>query len=77
MRTAAGVTYVHSDHPSLWLRAGLGSTSVTSGAQTGNTQYFPYGATRSGAVSTAYKFTGQRLDDSTGQQLPQNRPQKA
>jgi RHS repeat-associated protein len=58
MRTAAGVTYIHGDH--------LRSTSVTSGAQTGNTQYFPYGATRSGAVSTAYKFTGQRLDDSTG-----------
>jgi len=58
MRTAAGVTYVHSDH--------LGSTAVTSGAQSGNIKYFPYGATRSGAVSTAYKFTGQRLDDSTG-----------
>jgi len=58
MRTAAGVTYVHSDH--------LGSTAVTSGAQSGNIRYFPYGATRSGAVSTAYKFTGQRLDDSTG-----------
>jgi len=58
MRIAAGVTYVHSDH--------LRSTSVTSGAQTGNIKYYPYGATRSGAVSTAYKFTGQRLDDSTG-----------
>jgi len=58
MRTAAGVTYVHTDH--------LGSTSVTSGAQSGNIRYFPYGATRSGAVATAYKFTGQRLDDSTG-----------
>jgi len=58
MRTAAGVTYVHTDH--------LGSTSVTSGAQPGNTQYFPYGATRSGTVSTTYRFTGQRLDDSTG-----------
>jgi len=66
MRTAAGVTYIHSDHPSLWLRAGLGSTSVTSGAQSGDIKYFPYGATRSGAVSTTYKFTGQRLDDSTG-----------
>jgi len=66
MRTAAGVTYIHGDHPSLWLRAGLGSTSVTSGAQSGNIKYFPCGATRSGAVSTAYKFTGQRLDDSTG-----------
>ncbi len=68
MRTTAGVTYVHSDH--------LGSTSATSGAQSGNIKYFPYGATRSGAVSTAYKFTGQRLDDSTGQQLAQNRRQK-
>jgi len=58
MRTAAGVTYIHSDH--------LGSTAVTSGAQSGDIKYFPYGATRSGAVSTAYKFTGQRLDDSTG-----------
>jgi len=58
MRTAAGVTYVHSDH--------LRSTNVTSGAQTGNIKYFPYGATRSGSVSTAYKFTGQRLDDSIG-----------
>jgi len=58
MRTAASVTYIHSDH--------LGSTSVTSGAQSGDIKYFPYGATRSGAVSTTYKFTGQRLDDSTG-----------
>jgi len=58
MRTSAGVTYIHSDH--------LRSTSVTSGAQTGNIKYYPYGATRSGAVSTAYKFTSQRLDDSTG-----------
>ncbi|MBM3150473.1 MAG: RHS repeat-associated core domain-containing protein, partial [Chloroflexi bacterium] len=58
MRIAAGVTYVNRDPPR--------STSVTSGAQTGNIKYYPYGATRSGAVSTAYKFTGQRLDDSTG-----------
>jgi RHS repeat-associated protein len=58
MRTSAGVTYIHSDH--------LRSTSVTSGAQSGDIKYFPYGATRSGAVSTTYKFTGQRLDDSTG-----------
>jgi RHS repeat-associated protein len=58
MRTTAGVTYIHSDH--------LRSTSATSGAQSGNIKYFPYGATRSGAVSTAYRFTGQRLDDSTG-----------
>ena len=58
MRTAAGVTYVHSDH--------LRSTSVTSGVQSGDIKYFPYGATRSGAVGTTYKFTGQRLDDSTG-----------
>jgi len=58
LRTVAGVTYIHSDH--------LGSTAVTSGAQSGDIRYFPYGATRSGAVSTAYKFTGQRLDDSTG-----------
>jgi len=51
----------------LWLLTDhRGSTSVTSGAQSGNIKYFPYGATRSGAVSTAYKFTGQRLDDSTG-----------
>jgi RHS repeat-associated protein len=58
MRTSAGVTYIHSDH--------LRSTSVTSGAQSGDIKYFPYGATRSGAVATTYKFTGQRLDDSTG-----------
>jgi len=58
MRTAAGVTYIHSDH--------LSGTNVTSGAQTGNIKYYPYGTTRSGAVYTTYKFTGQRLDDSTG-----------
>jgi RHS repeat-associated protein len=58
MRTAAGVTYIHSDH--------LRSTSATSGVQSGDIKYYPYGATRSGAVSTAYRFTGQRLDDSTG-----------
>jgi len=68
LRTTAGVTYIHGDH--------LGSTSVTSGAQTGDIKYFPYGATRSGAVGTAYKFTGQRLDDNMGQQLAQNRRQK-
>jgi len=50
------VAFIHADH--------LGSTAVTSGAQSGNIKYFPYGATRSGAVSTAYRFTGQRLDDS-------------
>ncbi|MBM3135718.1 MAG: hypothetical protein FJZ89_10660 [Chloroflexi bacterium] len=50
----------------LWLLTDhLGSTAVTSGAQSGDIN-FPYGATRSGAVSTTYKFTGQRLDDSTG-----------
>jgi len=58
MRTAAGVTYIHSDH--------LSGTNVTSGAQSGDIKYFPYGATRSSAVSTAYRFTGQRLDNSTG-----------
>ena len=58
VRTASGVNYIHSDH--------LSGTNVASGAQSGDIKYFPYGATRSGAVSTAYKFTGQRLDDSTG-----------
>ena len=48
-----GLYYLLPDH--------LGSTAVTSGAQTGNIKYFPYGATRSGAVGTDYKFTGQRL----------------
>jgi uncharacterized protein RhaS with RHS repeats len=58
LRTTAGVTYIHSDH--------LSGTNVTSGAQSGDIKYFPYGATRSSAVSTAYRFTGQRLDNSTG-----------
>ena len=62
------MAFIHADH--------LRSTSATSGAQSGNIKYFPYGATRSGAVGTAYKFTGQRLDESTGQQLAQNRRQK-
>ncbi|MBC7264517.1 MAG: RHS repeat-associated core domain-containing protein [Chloroflexi bacterium] len=66
MRTPSGVSYIHADHPSASLRAGLGSTAVISGAQSGNIRYYPYGTTRSGAVATAYKFTGQRLDDSTG-----------
>jgi hypothetical protein len=34
MRTTAGVTYIHGDH--------LGSTSVTSGAQSGDIKYYPY-----------------------------------
>ena len=54
------LTYVHQDS--------LNSTSVTtnsSGASTGTIKFFSFGSTRSGTVTTAQKFTGQRLD-STG-----------
>jgi|GEM_PF-2830479 len=38
----------------------LGSTVTSSGGE--NTRYFPFGATRSGNIGTAYRFTGQRQD---------------
>jgi RHS repeat-associated protein len=65
--------FVHSDHPSAALRAGLGSTSVMSD-QAGNAigeaiRYFPYGTTRTGnpgTLPTDYLFTGQRQEAPLG-----------
>ncbi len=53
------------------LGTGLGSTSVTansSGTQTAQQTYYPYGTVRttSGTLPTDYTFTGQRLDASDG-----------
>ncbi len=60
MRTASGVTYLHGGH--------LGSTSVTSGANSSTQTYYPFGTVRttSGTLPTDYTFTGQKLDASTG-----------
>jgi len=49
----------------------LGSTAITansSGTRVAELRYYAYGGTRYtyGTTPTAYKFTGQRLDDSTG-----------
>ena len=56
-REGATLTYIHQDS--------LDSTSVLSsstGALVSSIKYIPFGATRSGSVSTDKKFTGQRLD---------------
>jgi|GEM_PF-5710727 len=50
--SAGPVTYYYQDH--------LGSTVGSSGGE--SLRYWPYGATRSGSVGTAYRFTGQRQD---------------
>ena len=49
-------TYLYQDH--------LGSTMASSDGE--GITYYPYGSTRSGAVSTGYQFTGQRNDGGTG-----------
>lgn len=49
-------TYLYQDH--------LGGTAAVDGGQ--SQRYYPYGATRSGTVSTDYQFTGQKLDSGTG-----------
>jgi len=50
--------YVHQDH-----LTGTSLMTDTSGNQIQTTmKYYPYGVTRSGAVPTDKKFTGQRLD---------------
>jgi len=57
-RVGNTLNYLHLNH--------LGSTSVvsdSSGSQTESIEYFPFGFTRSGSVSTDKKFTGKRLDD--------------
>ena len=54
--SAGAVTYYYHDQ--------LGSTV---GSQRGeSTRYFPYGATRSGSIGTAYQFTGQRREAALG-----------
>jgi hypothetical protein len=50
--STGAVTYYYHDH--------LGSTVASSGGE--STCYWPYGATRSGNIGTAYRFTGQRQD---------------
>jgi len=57
------VTYLYHDH--------LGSTVATSEGQ--STRYWPYGAARTGEVDTPYRYTGQRVDESTGLYYYQSR----
>jgi RHS repeat-associated protein len=57
------VTYYYHDH--------LGSTVSSSGGE--STRYWPYGATRSGSLGTAYQFTGQRREAGAGLYFFQSR----
>jgi RHS repeat-associated protein len=54
--SVGAVTYYYHDQ--------LGSTVASSGGE--STRYWPYGATRSGGVGTAYQFTGQRREAALG-----------
>jgi len=54
--SAGPVTYYYHDQ--------LGSTVGSSGGE--STRYWPYGGTRSGILSTAYQFTGQRREAGIG-----------
>ena len=53
---AGPVTYLYHDH--------LGSTVASSEQE--SARYWPYGDARTGAVSTAYQYTGQELDAASG-----------
>jgi hypothetical protein len=59
-RAGTTLTYVHQD-----ALTGTSVTTNSSGTSTGSIKYFSFGQARSGSVTTAQKFTGQRLD-STG-----------
>ena len=61
--SAGPVTYYYHDQ--------LGSTVGSSANEA--TRYFPYGATRSGSVNTAYQFTGQRREAAAGLYFFQSR----
>lgn len=50
------VTYLYHDH--------LGSVIASSSGEAA--RYWPYGALRTGGVTTSYRFTGQRQDGGTG-----------
>ena len=71
-RQGSEVYFVHADHPSASLRAGLGSTSLTtniSGTVVAETRYLPYGEERrmgSGVQPTDFTFTGQRAERGFG-----------
>jgi RHS repeat-associated protein len=53
---SGAVTWFYHDH--------LGSTVATSAGE--STRYWPYGSTRTGAVGTPYRYTGQELDSASG-----------
>jgi RHS repeat-associated protein len=53
---SGAVTWFYHDH--------LGSTVASSAGE--STRYWPYGGTRTGAVGTAYRYTGQELDSASG-----------
>jgi RHS repeat-associated protein len=79
VRPADGVArWILSVHPSLSLRAGLGSTAKTvsaGGATEGEQRYMPFGLDRytTGSLNTAYRFTGQRIEDNTDLYFYQSR----
>ena len=56
-RKGTALNYLHQDH-----LTGTAMMTDSSGDSTGTIKYFPFGATRSGSVSTDKQFTGQRLD---------------
>jgi len=63
MRQGDALYWIHGDH--------LGSTAITtddSGVKESELRYYPYGSDRYSweTTPTAYKFTGQMLDESTG-----------
>ena len=55
MRQGSTIAYLHIYHPSAWLRAGLGSTSLTlnSSGEVPNSRVscYPYGQTRTGNLA--------------------------
>jgi len=58
MKQGDDINFMHQDHLS-------GTALVTNddGTVNGTMKYFPFGSTRTGAIPTDIKFTGQRLDD--------------
>jgi len=71
MRENSTVYYLLTDHPSLTLRTGLGSTAITtdsSGSRVAELRYKAWGETRYtwGTTPTTYRFTGQREDATIG-----------
>ena len=59
MRDSTGLSYIHGDH--------LGSATNTTGASVNTQRYYPFGTKRgTGQVTTPYRFTGQREENTIG-----------